>query len=79
VGPTHGSVSPEDPGHLSRVPRGTTPRTARATPCSDIGPWKAACDRKTHEQFGGGPLEKYLPGQLASGLPYRTHGFAAEV
>ena len=27
-------------------------------------------NRKVHVRFGGGPLEKYLTGQLASGLPY---------
>ena len=38
------------------------------------GHWRAAGDRKTHEQFGEGPLEKYPSGQLAGGLLYRPPG-----
>src|SRR5215831_8426750 len=43
------------------------------------GYWRAARDRKTHEQFGEGPLEKYPYRQLAGGLLYRQSGSVGAV
>jgi len=40
----------------------------------DAAYWRAAWDRKTHEPFGEGPLEKYPRGQLADGLLYDLSG-----
>src|SRR4030095_16345055 len=67
--------------------RGTGRRHVKGEGCEmhtslnqvDAAHWRAALDRKTHEPFGGGPLEKYPQGQLAGGLPYRMRGFGAEV
>src|SRR4029453_14413696 len=64
--------------------RGTGRRHVKGEGCAmhmnlnqvDAAHWRAALDRKTHEPFGEGPLEKYPRGQLADGLLYFTSGSA---
>lgn len=66
-------------GTGSRMPRACEVREMRNAEAGLVmvravlekGHWRAAGDRKTHEQFGEGPLEKYSQGQLAGGLLYR--------
>src|SRR4029453_5509391 len=60
--------------------RGTGRRHVKGEGCErhknlnqvDAVHWRAAWERKTHEPFGGGSLEKYPSRQLAGGLSYRT-------
>ncbi len=80
-----GSRSPRRSGRWGQPitwRRGTGRRQVQGAGCErhtslhqgDAAHWRAACDRKTHEPFGEGPLAKYPQGPLAGGLLYRKSG-----